>query len=145
MPTRTERVAATPGFVADPPSMTHNSGRQISWDDVPAAYADDEGNKSIPAGTAMSQLASGQVVPRVDRDVVAAPTEAAIGLLVSSAQENDRNAALSGYGIYNGGVVYENLLPDFEDAEWTDGTIPDELAAAGTGFAFETYEDDRVV
>lgn len=144
MPQNTERVAMTPGFVADPPSMDHNTGRQISWDDVPAGYADDEGQKAIPAGTAVSQLASGQIVPRVDRDVVAEPTETAIGLLVSSARKGEKFAAKTGYGVYVGGVVFEDLLPDVADAEWADGTIPAELQAAGTGFVFSEYADDRV-
>lgn len=225
MPTRTERVAATPGFVADPESMDHNTGRQIDWSEVSELFQETpgtpehtvtttaaaaigattiavealdyaipsgtildftgpgefalltadaaagatsltvealdadiesgdtatapaiagEGDKVIPAGTSMAVIAgSEKIAPRIDRDISAEATETAIGLLASSAIEGEKHAALTGYGIYVGGVVYEELLPDDGDAEWEDGTIPAELQAAGTGFVFETYADDRV-
>lgn len=62
----------------------------------------------------------------------------AIGILVTSAQENSRSDSLTGYGVFVGGVFYENLLPDFEDGEWE--TIVTEL---GERFSFESYQDSR--
>lgn len=90
------------------------------------------GQKVIPAGTAMAELASGKVVPRA-----AAPgAETAMGLLFGSAAEGD--SGMQGYGILVGCVAYENLLPDYADAAWA--TYKGELEAAGH-FAWQTYQD----
>lgn len=143
MPQRTSRNAMTPGFYADPASIDHNNGRQIDWDAVPnaAPFLDEAGVKFVPAGTAMSELADGKIAPRVSIDVVANPTQTAIGLLASSARFGDHSAARTGYGVVIGGAVFEDLLPDSGDAEWA--AIAAELKDAGTGFSFQTYEDSR--
>lgn len=100
--------------------------------------ADGSGNKILPAGTAVGELLSGngKISPRV------VTTNPATGFLVSTAIENDESAALSGHGVYIGGVVYENLLPDAVAGDIAAG-IKTELAAAGCTFQYEDYLDDR--
>lgn len=95
------------------------------------------GNKILPAGTAVGELlGSGKISPRV------LTTNPATGFLVSTAIENDESAALSGHGVYIGGVVYENLLPDAVAGDIAAG-IKSELVTAGCTFQYEDYSDDR--
>ena len=55
-----------------------------------------------------------------------------------------REAMLTGYGLIVGGVIHENLLPDATDTPRTlAAPIKTELNAAGTGFAWRTYNDGR--
>lgn len=88
--------------------------------------------KVIKAGTVMCQLSSGKIVPRANRP----GSEEAIGLLISTAQENSKSDSLSGYGIIIGGVIYENLLPE------TITSYKTELETNGTSFAWQTYADN---
>lgn len=95
------------------------------------------GKKKLPAGTAIGTLlGDGKISPRV------VTTNPAVGLLATAAVEGEEFAAATGYGIFIGGVFYENMLPDA-----VSGTLPSaiktELNANGTGFAFRTYSDDR--
>jgi hypothetical protein len=138
---RTEFNLSTPGFVCDNNSMRKNSGRQIDWDNVAAGYVDaDSGKKVIPAGTVMSasDAGDGSILPDANGSHVSGNP---IGLLVSTAIEDDESAALSGYGVYVGGVVYRDLLP-----ETVGGTLSAEsdLQSNGLTFQFETYADDSV-
>lgn len=95
------------------------------------------GPKVLKAGTAIGELlGSGMISPRV------ASTNPATGLLVSTAIEDDPSAALSGHGVYIGGVVYEDLLPDAVDGDLADA-IKTELETAGCTFQYEAYSDDR--
>jgi hypothetical protein len=127
---------STPGFVADHHSINLNSGRQIAWGSVPGSYADEvTGKKVLPAGTVVSELANGQLVP-TEGGVGGAG--GAVGILVSNAVEGAPHHALSGYGVIVGGVIYEELLP--HDITAAMRTALDE---AGTGFAWETYSDNR--
>jgi len=127
---------STPGFVADHRSTDLNSGRQIDWANVPAGYADAAtGKKLIRAGTVVSEMADGRLVPTAD---AVAGAGGAVGLLVSNAQEDHPAHALSGYGVYIGGVIYEELLPHAVTAG-----MKTDLDASGTGFAWETYSDNR--
>lgn len=104
------------------------------------------GKKFIPAGKAMVELTSGKIVPRSDRP----GSETCRGFLETNAIQDEVSAALTGYGMIIGGVIYENLLPD-ATAGATTGTLPDayktELVNAtnprSTGFAFEQYQDNR--
>lgn len=90
--------------------------------------------RRLKAGTIVGELlGSGKVSPRV------VTTNPATGILETDALENDKNAALTGYGVIVGGVVFGNLLVG--GAPTT--TVKNELIAAGTGFAFLTYGDDR--
>lgn len=109
-------------------------------DNDTATYFESKSNvKAIPAGTVMCALSTGYMVPRAVRP----GSETAFCLLASNAIENGPHNALSGFGCIRGGVMYENLLPDFADAAWA--TFKSELAAAGvgTGFAWVTYQDTR--
>lgn len=138
---RSARQVSRPSFIAQWSSIDRSPGQQIDWDAVPAAYANASGTKEIPAGTVMSKLASGKVVPRTDRDIVANPGETASGLLASAASDGARQDAKSGYGLITGGQVYEDLLPDQGDADFA--TFQTELDDAGTGFRYEVQADDR--
>ncbi len=98
------------------------------------------GPKMLKAGTAVGDAASttGKLRPRV------ASSNVAIGLLATNAIENDRSAAQTGYGVIIGGAVYEALLPDAAGSPRVLASgIKTELNAAGTGFAFVLYADDR--
>lgn len=101
---------------------------------------DASAGKFIPAGTVVVELTSGKIVPRASRP----GSETAWGIMETGANEVSASDSLSGYGVMKGGNLYENLLPD---ADGTTGLLPSgyktELAAAGTGFAFEMYFDDR--
>jgi hypothetical protein len=138
---RTVYVGSRPGFIVDHSSINRNSGRQIDWTAVNASFVDPAtGKKKLPAGTAVGEVtAGGKVAERV------VTTRPAIGLLASDAIEDDRSAALSGYGVIIGGVVYENLLPDATGGPppVLAAAIKTELNASGTGFVFEMYGDDR--
>lgn len=139
--TRTDFTASTPGFIADPASIDLNTGRQVSWDDVPDSYLGDDGKKQLPAGTIVSELSNpaGKIVPRADEVEYAG---AAIGILRTAAVEDDDVAAMSGYGVIVGGVIFQNLLPDFGDG--AIATMKTELNAVGVGnFVWETYADTR--
>lgn len=105
-------------------------------DNDEATYRVSESNdKVIPAGTVMCELSSGLVVPRVVRP----GSETAIGLLLSTATENSKSDALSGYGIIVGGVIYETLLPE------TITSYKTELETNGTSWVWATYSDSREV
>lgn len=98
------------------------------------------GDRSIPAGTCMAELSSGKIVPRAIRPA----SETATGFLESTANEGDRSAALSGYGLIIGGALFENLLPDAGGGATINSTYKTEMqtAGVGTGFAFFTYADN---
>lgn len=137
---RTEFNLSTPGFVCDNNSMRKNSGRQIDWDGVDDSRVDEtSGKKVIPAGTAVSVSTNDatKIVPSADTDA----TGNAIGLLVSNAVEDDPSAALSGYGVYIGGVVFEDLTPDGADGS---NAFKAELATSGCTFQWERYSDSSV-
>ena len=68
--------------------------------------------------------------------MVPANTSAATCLLATNAQENSDTDA-PGYGVILGGVIYSNMLP-----VTLDSTAVTALKAAGTGFVFQTYQDN---
>ncbi len=91
------------------------------------------GQKELPAGTVMAQLAAapGKIVPRANRP----GSETAIGLLETSVSEDDSQ---TGVAILVGGVIYENMLPE------TITGYKSELVAAGVGlWVWQTYVDSR--
>lgn len=138
MSTTTSATVSTPGFIVDPKSMRNNDGRQIDWATVNVSYQDAYGKKVIPAGTAVSEE-SGLLVPSAES------AQPAIGLLVAEAREDDKEAALSGHGVYIGGVVYENLLPDADTTGDLPAAIITELnTTSGCTFQFEKYSDSRL-
>lgn len=135
-----------PSFLANPGQETADNGHQIDWANitagagvVPAVNA--QGKKWLKAGTPVgSLLGSGKIGPRVDT------TNPAIGLLRTTAVQDEPQAALSGYGIVTGNaVVYENMIPGAAGTPAVlDQDIKDELAASGTGWAWRQYVDNRV-
>jgi len=84
-------------------------------------------------------VSNGKLIPR--RDVAARGnalgTETAVGILIGQANESDRSDALTGYGLLLGGVVYNNLLPDFGHANLA--TWKTELEAAALTFVYLTH------
>lgn len=110
----------------------------VSGDTATYAGTVGSGPKVLKAGTVVGEaLGSGKVSPRV------ASTNPATGILVTTAIEDDRSAAISGYGVYVGGVVYESLLPDASGSPRTLASgIKTEFATALCTFQFEAYADD---
>ena len=145
MATRTTAVLSNPGFIVDFPSVDRSTGRQVNWALVPAGYQNENGKKEIPAGTVMSEDDNGQVYPRADADTGTNPTHTARFIAETNMVEDEKEAALSGYGMILGGAFYENLLPD---STGTPKQLPadfvTELRASGTGYAFEQYTDSRL-
>jgi hypothetical protein len=131
-------LSGLPGVV-DPHNTPRDNGHQIDWDNVDDAYKNDDGKKLLPALTAIGTLlGSGKISPRV------ADTNPAVALLATTAVEGDESAAATGYGVFLGGIFYENLLPDATGSPKTlPADIKAELAEAGTGWAWRTYSDDR--
>jgi|SRR5919205_1219171 hypothetical protein len=124
-------------FVVDPHNTPRDNGHQIDWANVGNGYKNSAGKKVLPAGTAVGTLlGSGKISPRV------ADTNPAVALLATTAIEDEDSAAASGYGVFLGGVFYENMLPDASGGV-LPADIKAELAEAGTGFAWRTYSDDR--
>lgn len=135
MASRTNYGGSPPGFIVDHGSIDRGNGRQIDWANVVnnGTYGE-SGKRKIPAGTIMGELAgAGLLRPRV------VTTNPATCILATDAIEDDKAAALTGYGVIKGGVIYENLLPEGVPA----AAVKTELDAAGTGFAWETYADSR--
>lgn len=130
-----------PGEVAVVTTDAALGATTIAVEPLDAAIEDNDtatvpgtGKKKVPAGTPMAEDATNhKIFPRT-------ATAAATGLLATDALEDDRSAALTGYGVLVGGVIYQNLLP-----VTLDSTMKTELQATGTstGFYWETYEDDR--
>lgn len=146
---RTTHNVSRPGFIVDPNSVDLLDGRQIDWDTVAAGWANSAGKKELPGGTVMVEQADGTIIPRVDQgDADMGAGESIAGLLATAAVEDSKTAALSGYGVIRGGIVYEDLLPDSDNALWADagvntGPLRDELIAAGKGFDLQPYSDNR--
>lgn len=111
---------------------------------IPSALEDNDealvpgvGVKRIKAGTVMCELASGKIIPRVDRP----GSETAIGLLIADAEDGAYNAALSGHGLFAGGIFYKELLPESADSNLA--TWIGEINTAGPGIRLETFSDSR--
>lgn len=140
---RTTSNVSRPGFVVDHNSIDLLDGRQIDWDTVAAGFANADGKKELPGGKLMVEQADGTLRPRSQDGVTALGAgESIAGLLASAAVEDSKTAALSGYGVIRGGIVYEDLLPDSGDANWA-GTYRAELEGAGKGFDLQPYSDNR--
>lgn len=130
MPTRTTTVEDSTPFVAQQSSLLYDMGRVIDWDNVAGS--------TLPAGTIMCVIAaSKKVCPRLERPAA----EEAYGVLLSSVDENDEG--YGGVGILIGGILFENMMPDFSDAAWA--TMKTELGTSGNLFQWLTYGDSRLV
>jgi len=126
MPARTTTYDDGSAFIADPSSLVRDPGRDIDWDET-------GGDETIPAGTVMSQLASGAICPRATQP----GAEGAYGILTASADKNDRTGHAA-KGLLLGGLFYEEMLPTYSDVAWA--TIKAEL---NSNFQFVSYNDDR--
>lgn len=133
---RTNTVVATPGFVADSASIVRSGGgRQIDWSDTGTGTVNAvTGKKELRAGTRVRELPSGKLIAHTSATLGGA----LFGILETNAIQDDRSAALTGYGVIRGGAIYTALLP-----ETLAATDLDALRPVGTGFSFETYNDNR--
>lgn len=109
----------------------------IEDNDTATYTVSQSGDKVIKAGTAMSQLTNGKIVPRVVS--TGAGAIGAIGLLETAAQENSKTDSLSGYGVIVGGVIYETLLPEVITSYKT------ELETNGMSWVWAVYADSSEV
>lgn len=138
------RTFALAAFVADRASMdTLGTGVQLDF----AAFTDPKftvnGKKVIPAGTAISPIGGNGADGKPNPALLCGPATAGAQayLLKTPAEEDSTADALSGYGAYCGGVVYETLLPD---ASGNPRKLSDAVKTAlGSNFRFMTYEDRR--
>ena len=128
MAERTKRVVSTPGFVADPNSLQRGGGVTIDWDKVPAT----DGRKVIKGGTLMTDGDAGAYPASAD-------ASAATFILTTNAAQDSSSDAISGYGDLRGGVLYKNLLPEANEADF------ETRLGALTQFTFLTYRDQRGV
>lgn len=132
---RTTYNDGLPGFIADWNSISRNTGRQIDWEDDRVVDAE---VTSIPAGTIMAEVDNNKVIPR--SLVGAEDDETATCILLTAANKAEGiGSGNAAYGCLVGGVMYLNLLPDADHVDlmsWLN-----ELGPAGTGFAWETYQD----
>ena len=146
---RTSITGSSPGFVVDPNATARSDGRQIDFGAVPdTRIPTGLTKKRIPAGTIMAELPDGKIIPR--KDVTASAlidgsqatgAETAVGFLVSDAEEDAKYAALSGYGMFLGGVFYRELLPDHAETAFADWVT--EITDLGSQVRLETYSDSR--
>ena len=143
MPVSTSYQLTRPPWIVDWENTPRDTGAQIDWASVDPDRVDNAGKKYVPDGTIMAMIAStGKYIPRADVDISPAPgdqlgTETAAGILIGQANEGDRTDALTGYGLLLGGVVYDNLLADHENASFEAWV--DELVANGTHFIYRTH------
>ncbi len=140
MPTRNTYQLSRATWLVDWENAPRGLGHQIDWDSVDPARVDGRGKKYIPDGTIMAKLTSGKIIPR--RDVAltegnALGTETAAGILIGQANEDDKGDALTGYGLLLGGIVYNNLLPDFGHANLA--TWKTELETNALTFVYQTH------
>lgn len=106
-------------------------------EDNDEAYYAGDGVKRIKAGTIMAELAGGKIIPRA----AVTGAETSIGLLISDAEEGAVYAAISGHGVFIGGLFYDELLPETGHASFD--TWIGEINTAGPGIRLETYSDSR--
>lgn len=132
----TKQVRLTANAAKGATSLTVDELQFAIPDDATATYGG-SGDKVIASGTIVAELSSGKVIPRS----AVTGAETAIGVLVGTAYENAKEHALTGYGVINGGVLYENLLPDRDHADFD--TWITEINSAGTGVSLQEYSDSR--
>lgn len=111
----------------------------IEDNDEATYLVSESGQKVIPAGTIMAELSGGKMIPRS----TVSGAETATCLLASNAVENGEHNAASGWGRILGGVIYENMLPDFGHANLATWKGELQAAGVGTGFAWKTLADTR--
>lgn len=104
MPTRTFS-SGTPQWVADPNSVIrHGAGSQIKWSAFTNARYGTAGRRKILSGEpVMWEAATGLLIPSDGSQKT--------GLLTSDAYEDSTTAAITGYGVTVGAVIYAAALP----------------------------------
>ena len=108
-------------------------------EDTDTAIHAGTGDKSIPAGTIMAELSSGKLIPRAS----VTGSETSTCILLAAAAENDGiGSGNLAYGCVVGGVIYQNLLPDYSHASFATWKGELDNPSVGTGWTWETYADD---
>lgn len=133
MANTTVDVKSRPVYVQDRTSLERTGGRTIDWENVPAGYAGADGVKYIPAGTVYSEQPNGTIIPRNG-------STAAKGIILEGHREDSKVAA-QGVGTIVGGVLFEELMPDFNDVAWS--TYKSELTSAGCTFKFVPFNNSN--
>ena len=123
-------------FIADPSSISRGNGAVVNFDAWGAGYQNSEGKKVLPAGTICAvDATTKQLEPPAagggDAEVV----------LATVAEEDAEWAALSGYGVIYGGILYDDLMPDNGHTDYA--AMKTALNTAGPGFRFVPYNDSR--
>lgn len=133
---------ALAAFVADRASMdTVGTGIQIDWTKFTDAKYGTAGKRRIPAGTAVEPIGTGAVDSPRNLCGPASGTAGKEAWLTKQNIEEDSEWP-TGHGAYNGGNVYEALLPDAAGAPRVlPASIKAQLSAAG--FKFLVWEDKR--
>lgn len=152
----TDHGSGGPNFIVDYNSMDRVHGRQIGWDAFDATNPNHAPFfktvngcqvKCVPAGTIMvERVANQEIVPRLFGN----GKNGAEYIMITGASENDNIDAMTGYGVFVGGVVMQNLLPDWwqgqDPANGGNGafaTWRGELQSnLSTGFRFEGYNNN---
>jgi len=134
------RSFALAAFVADRASMdTYGTGIQLDFSKFTDAKYGAAGKRIIPAGTVVSPTKEAGKPA-----LLCGPGTGTAGdlhlILKTDAEEDSTVDALTGYGAYSGGVVYETLLPD---ATGTPRVLPAGIRGQLGRFTFMTYEDKR--
>lgn len=118
-------------FVAQENTLEYSEGKFIDWDN-------NGGNDTIPAGTTVCIIAASGLIC----DWATKPgAEAAYGILLASADKNDRSGNV-GHAVLTGGIIFENMLTSYLDADWAAQKTSLDLV---TRFVWRTYADDRLV
>jgi hypothetical protein len=148
MSTRATYNNSLSNFIADPASIEQVPGRVVNWDGVAAGYVvSSTGKKRLPAGTVVGEFADGRIAEFGATDATVSPEEEAtpLGILLTDANEDAPEEALTGYGILVGGVLFENLLPDATGGppKALASQTKTDLVTAGCTFKFVVYADSR--
>lgn len=132
-----EFVRTTAAAAAGATTITVEAVPTALEDNDEAYYWPGSSAKRVPAGTVMAQLSSGKIVPRAYRP----GSETATCILESTAVE-EAGVNDVGHGVIVGGVIFQNLLPDYANASFS--TFKTELSAAGVGigYVWQTYSDN---
>ncbi|AWN22205.1 hypothetical protein DKM44_02280 [Deinococcus irradiatisoli] len=135
------RSFALPAFVADRASMeTFGTGVQLDFTKFTDAKYGTAGTRRIPAGTIIEPVTTVGAPAYLCGPASGTAGNLAL-ILKQDAEEDSKADAVTGYGAYSGGVVYQTLLPD---ATGNPRVLSSALKTQlGTFFRLMTYEDRR--
>lgn len=108
-------------------------------DTASADYTGTDDFRIIPSGTVMCRTTAGLLIPRAVADA-----ETASEILASDAIERSDVDAMTGYGTYVSGIIFENMMPDADSAGDIPSAYKTELATAGCSFIFHDFSDSRL-